>query len=161
MFPSFACALGSSVCSFILLDNGTAVSFYYISPPGGTRPLLLFFVLFCFVFFCFFLLLSLCLLCREGGFREWCGGGRRVTASVLVARVGEKDVPARQRRFNLPIMLLVPQNAAGASKELCGASVSRPFLALLVVVSVYFCWIILLCFLLHLRGSHDPCYLEV
>ena len=93
----------------------------YISPPGDTRPLL--FLVLCCLFFSVLLLLCLCLLCREGGFRDWCGGGRHVTASVLVAPVGEKDVPARQRRLNLPIMLLVPQTAAGASKELCCASV--------------------------------------
>ena len=33
-------------------------------------------------------------------------------------RFGEKDVPDRQRRYNLPIVLLVTQTAAGASKVL-------------------------------------------
>ena len=35
---------------------------------------------------------------EEGGFRESCVGGRQVAASVLVARLGEKDVPDRLRR---------------------------------------------------------------
>ena len=38
------------------------------------------------------------LLCREGGFRESCVGVRQVTARVLAARFGEKDVPDRLRR---------------------------------------------------------------
>ena len=35
---------------------------------------------------------------EEGGVRESCVGGRQVTACVLVARFGEKDVPDRLRR---------------------------------------------------------------